>query len=69
MAILKSENKNTDFFMIVAWLCRFNHQELQMFDFKSKRYMIYFHPLEVVVRGSETQLQVGGNFNQTRYNA
>ena len=24
MAILKSENKNTDLFMILAWLCRFN---------------------------------------------
>ena len=23
MAILKSENKNTDFFMILAWSCRF----------------------------------------------
>ena len=25
--------------------------------------MIYFHPLEVVGRGSETQLQVGENVN------
>ena len=24
MAILKRENKNSDFFMILAWLCRFN---------------------------------------------
>ena len=25
MAILKRENKNTDFFRILAWLCRFNY--------------------------------------------
>ena len=24
MAILKVQNKNTDFLMILAWLCRFN---------------------------------------------
>ena len=29
--------------------------------------MSNFHPLEVVGRGSETQLQVGENFNKITY--
>ena len=29
--------------------------------------MSNFHPLEVVGRGSETQLQVGGNLNKMTY--
>ena len=27
MAIAKCENKNTDFLMISAWLCRFNKED------------------------------------------
>ena len=38
----------------------FNHQNLQMFYAKVKN-ISNFHPLEVVGRGSETQLQVGEN--------
>ena len=38
----------------------FKHQELYMFVIKLKN-MSNFHPLEVVGRGSETQLQVGEN--------
>ena len=36
-------------------------QDLQTFVFKIKKYE-YFQPLEVVGRGSETQLQVAENF-------
>ena len=32
----------------------------EMFGLKVNKY-VYFHPLEVVGRGSETQLQVGEN--------
>ena len=39
------------------------HQDLLMFGFKLLQiYMNIFHPLEVVGRGSETQLQVGENY-------
>ena len=34
------------------------NQDLQMFDFKFKRIWQFFQPLEVVGRGSGTQLQV-----------
>ena len=34
-----------------------------MFDLKLKKNMGNFHPLKVVSRGSETQLQVGENSN------
>ena len=34
-----------------------------MFDIKSNTIMSNFHPLEVVGRGSETQLRVGENLN------
>ena len=34
-----------------------------MFDFKLNKHERNFHPLEVVVRGSEQQLQVGKNFS------
>ena len=37
------------------------HQDLQMLSFKLTGYK--FHPLEVVGRGGETQLQVGDNLN------
>ena len=35
-----------------------------MFGLKLNKYMRNFHPLEVVGRGSETQLQVGENLNK-----
>ena len=40
--------------------CVLKHRDLQMFA-PQKTNMGTFHPLEVVGRGSETQLQVGGN--------
>ena len=44
----------------MEWI--FKHQELQMFGLKSNEYGLSdFHSLEVVGRGSETQLQVGEN--------
>ena len=39
------------------------HQELYMLSLKLNKYMSNFHPLDVVCRGSETQLQVGENSN------
>ena len=41
--------------------CVFEHKDLQMLDLKLE-IASKFHPLEVVGRGSETQLQVGENF-------
>ena len=51
--------------------CVFKLQDLQMFSLKLNKFenvwsqikknVINFHPLEVVGRGSETQLQVGEN--------
>ena len=41
----------------------FKLQDLQMFRLKLNKYIGYFHPLEVVGRGSETQLQVGEDLN------
>ena len=38
----------------------FKHQDLLMFGLKLNS---CFHPLEVVGRGSKTQLQVGENLN------
>ena len=40
----------------------FYHQDLQILDLKLNN-MCNFHPLEVVGRGSETQLRVGENIN------
>ena len=37
----------------------FKHQDLQMISFKLNKYEKNLYPLEVVGRGSETQLQVG----------
>ena len=34
-----------------------------MFDLKLNKYMGYFDLIDVVGRGSETQLQVGANLN------
>ena len=39
----------------------FKHKDLRMFVPKLKKNMSNFHPLEVVDRCSETQLQVGGD--------
>ena len=42
----------------------FKHQDFQMFRLKlDKCVMCNFHPLEVVDRASETQLQMGENLN------
>ena len=40
----------------------FEHEDLQMLGLKLKN-VSNFHSLEVVGRGSKTQLQVGENFN------
>ena len=40
----------------------FKHHDLQMFRLKLSTYTRNFHPLEVVDRVSETQLQVGEFF-------
>ena len=40
------------------------HQDLQIFVLKSNKYVCDFQLLEVVCRGSETQLQVAENFNK-----
>ena len=42
--------------------CVLKHQDLQMLALKSKR-KTNFHTIEVVDRGSETQLQMGENSN------
>ena len=47
--------------MLLGAKCVFQHQDLQMFCLTSSICMRNFHPLEVVGRGSKTQLQVGGN--------
>ena len=41
----------------------FKDQDLQMFGLKLNK-MHNFHPLEVVGRGSGTQLQLGENLNR-----
>ena len=43
----------------MKWL--FRNQDFQIFG-PNKTNMSNFHPLEVVCRGSETQLQVGENY-------
>ena len=39
----------------------FKNQDLQVSGPKLNKYLSNFHPLEVMGRGSETQLQVGEN--------
>ena len=39
------------------------HQDLQISGIKFEKNMLNFHPLEVVDRGSETQLQACENLN------
>ena len=41
----------------------FKHSHLEMFSLNKNS---HFHPLEVVGRGSETQLQVGENLNKIK---
>ena len=41
----------------------FKYNNLQMFGLKLNRDVSYFHPLVVVGRGSETQLEVDENSN------
>ena len=43
--------------------CAFKMLDLHIFLFKLQKKLSNFHPLEVVGRGSETQLQEGANFN------
>ena len=40
---------------------RVKHQNLQIFGLKLNKYMSNIYPLEVVGRGSETQIHVGKN--------
>ena len=42
------------------------HQDSQIFGLQLNKYMGNFQPLEVVGRGSETQLQVADNLNKLR---
>ena len=42
----------------------FKIRDLQMFGLKLNKYENFFYPLEVVDRGSETQLQVGENLKK-----
>ena len=46
----------------LKWLLK--HQDLQMISLKLNTIISNFHSLEVVGRGSETQLQVGENLNK-----
>ena len=41
----------------------FEHQDLEMSALKLNCKYVFFHPLEVLVRGSEIQVQVGINLN------
>ena len=42
----------------------FKHKDFQMLGLKLKIYISNFHPLKVVGRCSETQLQVGENLDE-----
>ena len=44
--------------------CVLKHQDLQMFGFRLNKYRVIFHQLEIVGRGSDTQLQVGENLER-----
>ena len=50
-----------DQIMLFGMKCVSKHQYLQIFVYKINKYISNFHPLEVVDRGSETQLQLGEN--------
>ena len=47
--------------LILGRKCVFKHHDLKRIDLKLNK---YFHPLDVVGCGSETQFQVGANFNK-----
>ena len=47
--------------LLLRTKCVLKHQDFQMFGFNETD-MGHCHPLEVVGRGSETQLQVGEKF-------
>ena len=49
--------------------CVFKHEDLQIFGLKIKKNTSNFYSLEVVGRGSETQLQVGENLFFQMYSA
>ena len=76
MVILRSQNKITDFLMVLAWASPFRYHLLNMLKknvtsisniWKQMTSILSnlnnFHSLEVVDRVSETQLQVGENSN------
>ena len=72
MVILRSQNKITDFFMISAWVWAFKECKIWILSRNTDIHVygdlnvtnnIHFQSLEVVYRGSETQLQVTENFN------
>ena len=44
--------------------CVYEQKDLQIFLLKLNEYMSNFQPLEVVGRGSETQLPLGENLNK-----
>ena len=48
---------------ILGTKCVSKHEYLHMFGLKLNKYMSNSHALEVVGRGSETQLQVGESLN------
>ena len=56
MVILGSNNKITNFLMILAWACPFNPSP-------AKLIYLNFQPLEVVSRYCDPQLQVGENYS------
>ena len=47
---------------LLGMKCVLKQKDLQMFELKLNKY--HFCPLEVVGRGSETQIQVGENINE-----
>ena len=49
--------KGDNYFINPLALCMFTQKELQVFGPKLDKYMSIFHPLEVVDRDSEPQLQ------------
>ena len=55
--------KITDYSKLLGIKWVFKHQDFKMFGLKLYKYSS-FHPLEVVGRGSETQLQVVENLTK-----
>ena len=52
--------------LLLGMKCVSKHQDSQIFGLQLNKYMGNFQPLEVVGRGSETQLQVADNLNKLR---